>query len=164
MPQHPLVGALRVRAVQEISARRQPEAADRSSGQTVNATTTAQVPEPSDPYFARLVKLVAAEVLALYIALKAVAAGFPGVWAFICLLLVVLVRTLGTKQAGKPIQWIAVAVACVSFVLWVYATGGQFFEWKLPTTPEEAAKNAQGAVSAAIGVWTFVVPFFYKGE
>ena len=109
-------------------------------------------------------KLVPAEVLALYVALKVVAAGFPGIWALVCLLLVLLVRTIGTKQAGKPIQWIAVVVSSVSFILWVYATGGHFFTWKLPASPEDVAKNAQGAVSVAIGVWTFVVPYFYKGE
>jgi energy-coupling factor transporter transmembrane protein EcfT len=127
-------------------------------------TATAEAAEPSDPYLARLVKLVPAEVLALYVALKVVTDGFPGVWALICLLLVLLVRTVGTKQAGKPIQWIAVGVASLSFVLWVYATGGHLLAWELPTSPEKVAKTAQGAVSAAIAVWTFVVPYFYKGD
>ena len=165
MSQHPLIGALRVRAARETPT---PdlllEAADTRSNLVAPPPAPAVAAEPGDPYFSRLVKLVPAEVLTLYIAFKVVAAGFPGAWALTCLLLVLLVRTVGTKEAGKPIQWIAVVVACVSFVLWTYATGGHLPWLPLPTDPEKVAKAAQGAVSVAIGVWTFVVPYFYKGE
>lgn len=148
MARQPLIGSLRIRRASTLSV------SEQGQGGT----------PPSDPYFARLVKMVPAEVLAFYVAFKTVVAAFPGTWAFVCLLLVVLVRTLGTKESGKAIQWIAVVVASVSFVLWVYATGGHFFMWELPASPADVARNAQGIVSAAIGVWTFVVPYFYKGE
>jgi hypothetical protein len=110
-----------------------------------------------DPYLQRLVKLVPSEVLALYITFKEIATSWLGIWAAICLVLVVFVRTIGTHQAGKPIQIIAITVATVSFVLWVYATGGYFFELKLPA-------NIPGVISIAVGVWTFIVPYICKGD
>ncbi len=110
-----------------------------------------------DPYLSRLLKLVPAEVLALYLTFKEVAAGFLGVWATICLVLVVVVRTIGNRQAGKPIQIAAIIIATVSFVLWLYASGGYLLNVKLPV-------NSSGVVSVAIGVWTFLLPYLYKGD
>jgi hypothetical protein len=114
-------------------------------------------PQKQDQYFDRLLKLVPTEVLALYITFKEVATGWLGIWAAICLVLVVFVRTIGTSQAGKPVQVVAVVVATVSFILWVYATGGYILQFKLP-------ENMPGVISVAVGVWTFLVPYFYKGE
>lgn len=115
-------------------------------------------PKKGDQYFERLLKLVPAEVLALYVTFKEIAASWLGIWAAICLLIVVFVRTVGTAQAGKPIQVAAVIVAVVSFILWVYATGGYFLQFnKLP-------EDMPGIVSVAVGVWTFMVPYFYKGD
>jgi hypothetical protein len=69
MPQNPLIGALRIRSARVIRAK----SADAPQSQDADKTATTQTAEPSDPYFARLVKLVPAEVLALYVALKVVA-------------------------------------------------------------------------------------------
>jgi hypothetical protein len=51
----------------------------------------------------------------------------------------------------------AVLVSMVSFVLWVYATDGRFLSYELPASPP-------GLISVAIGVWTFLIPLFYKGD
>jgi hypothetical protein len=93
-------------------------------------------------------------VVALYLTFKEVASGWLPVWAWICLGLVVLFRAFGTHAAGRNVQWTAVFVASVSFALWIYATGGYLVRVTLPA----------GAISVAIGVWTFVVPMFYKGD
>lgn len=127
------------------------------------AAATAQAAaasEPTDPYFARLVKLVPSEVLALFVTFKQAATSFLGIWSFICLGLVIVVRTVGTKQAGKPIQWVAVVVSAISFALWVYATGGYFGLHP----PKDLPDTMKAAVSIAIGVWTFIVPYVYKGD
>jgi len=110
-----------------------------------------------DPYFARLVLLIPSEVIALYLTFKEVAASFLGIWAVICLLLVVFARSFATYKKGKSIQVGSVLIAVVSFVLWIYATGGYFFNWKL-------SAEYPGVISVAIGVWTFVIPYFYKGD
>jgi hypothetical protein len=114
-------------------------------------------PLPSDPYLARLVKLVPSEVVALYLTFKEVAATWLGIWGLICLLLVVLVRAVATRGKHQPIQHGAVMIACVSFVLWVYATGGTILQLQLPS-------NVPGLISVAVGVWTFLVPYIYKGD
>jgi hypothetical protein len=116
-----------------------------------------QPPNGGDEYLQRLVKLVPSEVLALYISFKEVASTWLGIWAAICLVLVLFVRTVGTRQAGKPIQAIAVVVAMISFILWVYATGGYLFNLPLPS-------KTPGIISVAVGVWTFLIPYLYKGD
>lgn len=123
----------------------------------INAVSGDLDNQQGDPYLSRLVKLVPAEVVALYLTFKEIASSWLGIWAMICLLLVVLVRTLGTRKTGNPIQILAVVIASISFVLWVYATDGYFLQIKLPP-------NVPGLVSVSIGVWTFVVPFLYKGD
>jgi hypothetical protein len=69
---------------------------------------------------------------------------------------VILVRTLGTRRDGQKIQWLVVLISSISFALWVYATGGNFLNIALPSTP--------GIISTAVGVWTFLIPYFYKGD
>ena len=122
-----------------------------------DAAAVASVPAQGDLYLSRLVKLVPSEVVALYLTFKETAATWLGVWATICLGLVVLTRTLGTHEAGKRVQVGAVLVSMVSFALWVYATDGYFLSVELPESPP-------GLISVAIGVWTFVVPLIYKGD
>ena len=113
-------------------------------------------PPPGDEYLQRLIKLVPSELLALYLTFKEIAATWLGIWATICLALVVFARAMGTRKPGKGPQWKAVAVASVSFVLWIYATDGNFLGLEPPPIP--------GLISVSVGVWTFIVPYFYKGD
>lgn len=110
-----------------------------------------------DDYLKRLVLLIPSEVIALYLTFKEVVSSWLGVWSFICLLLVLFVRTVGTWQEGRPVQWVAVLAASVSFILWIYATGGNLLGIAIPT-------EMPGVISVAVGVWTFLIPYFYKGD
>ena len=110
--------------------------------------------DSGNTYLARLVKLIPGEVIALYLTFKTQAAAFLGIWSVICLGLVVLVRIIATREPGKGPQYCAVGVAAGSFFLWVYAMGGYFFTLQLPAN----------GISIGIGVWTFLVPLFYKGD
>lgn len=123
---------------------------------TAVAADGSAAPPHGDEWLTRLVKLVPAEVISVYLAGIELAKTWPGIWTLVCLLLVILVRTVGTRQSNKPIQWIAVSVAAISFVIWVYATGGHLLSWTLP--PDS------GIASLAVLLWTFLVPFFYKGD
>ena len=140
----------------QLEAARQAEA---SEGVLPKSAVSAPLPAapPGDPYLTRLVKLIPSEVLALYLSFKEVAASWLGIWAMICLVLVFIVRTVGTRQAGKQVQWGAVVIALVSFILWIYATGGYFLQIHLPA-------SVPGIVSVAIGLWTFVLSYVYRGE
>jgi hypothetical protein len=126
-------------------------------GVTPSVAATVAAPPPQDPYFARLVKLVPSEVLAFYVAFKDAAAPWIGWWSLVCLVLVVFVRTIGTKQAGGKPQFASVIIAAISFVLWIYATGGHILSWILKD-------EAHAVVSIAIGLWTFLLPYLYKGD
>lgn len=109
---------------------------------------------PVDPWLARVVKLVPAEVVAVYLAGRPLAeARFAAVWPLVCLALVIVVRALGTSDRRGP-QWISVAVSAVSFVLWVSATGGRFPGLALPTD----------VAGLGVLVWTTLVPVLWKGD
>jgi|SRR5215831_11883959 len=109
---------------------------------------------PIDPWLTRLVKLVPAEIIAVYLAGRPLAEPrLAGTWPVVCLVLTIIVRAFGTSDHRGP-QWLSVAVSAVSFVLWVYATGGHFLS--LPVDPNLAA--------LAVLVWTTLAPVLWRGD
>jgi hypothetical protein len=106
-------------------------------------------------WMGRLITLVPSEVVAVYLAGRGYVATWLGVWGLVCFILVVAVRIWGTREPSKGPQWITVLVSAVSYVVWVYAIGGRILEFTLPDP---------GVASAAVLVWTVVVPIFYKGD
>lgn len=109
---------------------------------------------PEDPWLARLVKLVPAEIVAVYLAGRPLAQEhYAGGWPVACLALLVIVRAWGTSDRRGP-QWISVAVSAVSFVLWVYAMGGHFLTYNVDVN----------LASLAVLVWTTLVPVLWRGE
>lgn len=110
---------------------------------------------PDEHWMQRLTKLIPAEVLAVYLAGKAYAEHWLGIWSVICLCLVVVIRAWGTRDPKKPPQWIAVVVATLSFIVWVYAMGDHLLSLRL---------QDPGIASAAVLVWTVIVPILYKGD
>jgi hypothetical membrane protein len=122
-------------------------------------------PSPStgmQEYMERLVKLIPGEVVGLYLVGVGVIPlnanpRYYAYWAAICLLLVIVVRAYGTSDRvnNVPVEWITVFVSTVSFVLWLYTMQGPL------QTFGGFGEPFMG--SLAILVWTFVVPYFYKG-
>ncbi len=109
---------------------------------------------PLDPWLGRLVKLVPTEIVAVYLAGRPLAqARLAGEWPLVCLALLVVVRAWGTSDRRGP-QWLSVGIAAVSFVLWVYATGGRFLTWT-------ADVNLAGL---GVLVWTTLVPALWRGD
>jgi hypothetical protein len=111
-------------------------------------------------YLDRLMKMIPAEVISLYLIGK----GFipldqPIVltaWALVCVAGVLLIRAFGTAdpEANKSPDWVHVTISAVAFVIWVYTLGGPF----------EAAKLYEPYVgSLLVLAWTFFVPIIYKG-
>jgi hypothetical protein len=125
------------------------------------ATPAAAPPTQLQGYMDRLVKLIPAEVVGLYlVGVGIVPKGEKfalSVWAAICLVLVVVVRAYGTSDAAAklPPQWGAVFVSTISFLIWLYNMPGPFVAY-------EIAVPYIG--SLAVLLWTFVVPLFYKGS
>jgi hypothetical protein len=123
-------------------------------------TATATV-VPGDSYLTKLTKLFPAEVLAIYPAGAALltAARVPLQWFVAgCVIAIILVRGVATAPAQNPklIQWPAVVVAIISFLVWVLAIGG----WQLWFTKDVAQTKAIASAFALL--WTWVAPNFVK--
>ena len=117
-------------------------------------------------YANKLLRLIPAEVVALYQSAYAIIVEQTDWLAkvtlpllpIIGLVLVIFVRVWGTRSDdGKwgSVQWGAVFVAAISFVLWVISLGHPIV-WvpELPKWP--------GAV--LLMIWVFILPYFYKSE
>jgi hypothetical protein len=118
-------------------------------------------PTPIQSYMERLVKLIPAEVVGLYLVGQGIIPPTERVaivvWSIVCLGLVVLIRAKATGDRANNLspQWIAVVVSTISFVIWVYNMPGPFqaFQVAIPYVG-----------SLAVLVWTFIVPFLYQGS
>ena len=118
-------------------------------------------PTPIQSYMERLVKLIPAEVVGLYLVGQGIIPPADKVaivvWSIVCLGLVVLIRAKATGDRANALspQWGAVVVSTISFVIWVYNMPGPFqaFQVAIPYVG-----------SLAVLVWTFIVPFLYQGS
>lgn len=114
-------------------------------------------------YLDRLVKMIPAEVVTLYTA----GIGFIPhdqkwwliVWTLFCLLMVIVVRTYGTRDPNAPdgpqsVQVGVVIASTIAFVIWAYTLGGPFVAlgWHVPWIG-----------SLAVLAYTFILPYFYLG-
>jgi hypothetical protein len=110
-------------------------------------------------YLERLLKLIPAEVVALYL----VGSGFVPLdergaalgWTVFCFAGVIAVRAYGTADPPRRPQWGAVVIAALSFLVWVYSLGG---------TAARAAGYVPWLGSLLVLAWTFVVPLIYRGD
>ena len=137
----------------------------------INAQATGPDAAFSD-YMDRLIRLVPAEILGLYLTIRGIwipdddptkpsdifKHGFLKWWPLSCLFLLLISRSWGTRAANgswQTIQFIPVAIAAVSFCVWVYAIGDPvLFGWRLD--PKAAATS--------VVIWVFLVPIIYKGS
>jgi hypothetical protein len=125
--------------------------------------------QPTDAlqeYLARVIRLIPAEVVALYQAIRgiveAVAPNDPTAKAtlpwlpVIGLVIVVFVRSWGTRTADgdwSTVQWGAVLIAAVSFLVWVVSLGH-------PIVVDTPIRPWIGSV--VLILWAFFSPYFYK--
>ena len=128
------------------------------------AKAAAAAPDLSQ-YWDRLKNLIPTEVSAIYVAGLGVIPEKEtigiGAWALACLAFVIVFIARQTQtvegDATKtyPTDWIHVAISAVSFVIWVYVLGGIF-----------AALGLQIAWLGTLLMlgWTFLVPYFYRGN
>ena len=111
-------------------------------------------------YLSRLMKLIPAEVVGLYLGGSGVIPedqpGFLIGWSLFCLFCVFLVRRYGSSKSGwKKPQWKVVWISMISFLIWLYSLGDVF--------------RVLGIYIPFLGTllilaWTFLVPYFYRGE
>jgi|SRR5579859_1036976 len=121
-----------------------------------------------DGWATRLAKLVPAEALGLYGAATSVipvaTAAFPAasrtialyILAAVCLLFSAAIRWNATFANGRP-QYPAMAIAVISFVIWLAALGP-------PNSPLELPVGYRFVAPLCAIVWASVVSYFYKGD
>lgn len=111
-------------------------------------------------YLERLVKLIPAEVISLYLIGKGVIPTEEKtgiiVWAIICTIGVLVSRIYGTQSdEDNSIQWGTVVITTVSFLIWLYVIGDTFATFGI---------YVPWIGTLMMAAWTFFVPYFYKGE
>ncbi len=124
------------------------------------AATAAAGTESFNAYLERLLKMIPAEVISLYL----VGSGLiPAdqriallVWSVLCLAGLLVIRAYGTadRLRNLPTDWVHVAISALAFVIWVYSLGGPF---------EAFGLYIPYVGSLLVLAWTFFVPLFYKG-
>jgi hypothetical protein len=135
------------------------------------ATIAAQGGTPGSAlqqYVDRLVRLIPAEVIAVYQAIRGIVApiakddlaakDFLPWLPVIGLGLVLFVRIWGTRAPSgdfSTVQWKAVGIAAVSFIVWVISLGH-------PIIAQTAIATWIGSV--ALILWVFIVPYLYDGS
>jgi hypothetical protein len=111
-------------------------------------------------YLERLMKMIPAEVVGLYL----IGSGLIPegqrvgllVWSIVCLIAVVVVRALGTAdpERNQTPQWSAVFISSGAFVIWLYSLGGPF---------EPFGLYVPYIGSLLVLAFTFFAPLVYKG-
>jgi len=113
-----------------------------------------------DDYLEKLVKMIPAEVVGLYLVgsgiIPAVERLWLLVWTAFCFIAVFVIRARTTSDPSnqKGAQWGAVLVSAVAFVIWVYSMGGPFKEYM-------GARYHAFLGSLLVLAWTFAVPLIY---
>src|SRR5262245_58574650 len=127
----------------------------------------ARIPAPTGPevvkaYFERLVKMIPAEVVGLYLfgfgLIPVDQVGWKSAWTVFCLVATIFARAALTsdKKAQVPPQWKAVIASVGAFIVWAYSMAAE---------PFFALNLYKGfAASLFVVAWTFIVPLFYKGD
>ena len=112
-------------------------------------------------YLEKLMKMIPAEMIALYLVGSGLIPAetdpvFLVIWSAVCLVGVVVLRALGTRDSAKgghP-QWSVVLVSSMAFAIWVYTLGGPFALYGL---------HIPFIGSLVVLAWTFFVPIVLRG-
>lgn len=133
-------------------------------GMAADPTVPAPAPTASvDDYVQKVIKLIPSEMVGAYLVGATMAPTVVGEqwWAAVCLVAVIVLRVYLTRRGpdastpGRNVQWDSVAVAAVSFVIWVHAMGDH-----LPGLGWVPAHVA----SQALILWSIFAPIIVKGD
>ncbi len=132
---------------------------DKMGAQTVS---TAGPDASFRSYLDRLLKMIPAEVVSLYLVGVGVIpegnAVYLTVWTIICLIGLFAIRIYGTADPVEnlPPDWTHIIISAIAFLIWVYSLGNLS-----PFTAWGIGDPIIG--SLLVLAWTFFVPMFYKG-
>jgi hypothetical protein len=129
--------------------------------QIVKASAASQPGDAAKEYLGKLLRMVPGEAQSLFVLGQNVIkkenhSELLG-WAGFCLIVVIVVRIMGTRDPteGKTTDWLHVVFSSMAFLLWLYSLGVFF------STFSQAHAEVSILLTAA---FTFLVPYFYKGK
>lgn len=116
-----------------------------------------------DSYLSKLVKLIPAEVMALYTSGLAQIPALlppnqmlvPALWLVVCFIIVIVVRILATKNPNTSPDWKIVTLSAIAFLIWSYSGGGPWETYGL---------YLPYLGSLAVMFWTFFAPYIYQEQ
>jgi hypothetical protein len=116
-----------------------------------------------DPYKERLLKLIPAETVAVYVSLQGVllsALAAPekaarlDAWLWTIFVSVLVLNALYLRNIQKVVDWKQHAIVATAFVVWAFTLGGPF---------QRLSFYEPFMGSVALLLFTFAVPIFYRG-
>ncbi len=145
--------------------------------QEMSETTSAEKTDDQPPNYAeKLVKLIPAEVVALYLAGQStISTAFEadvqsstfftepwawGLWTLLCLVGLIFLRAHLTQGEGVGPEKPAIVISAVAFLLWVYAFGDVFQQ------EEIWGRNIHNSLLASLLLiaGNFFAPFLYNPD
>ncbi|KQR66970.1 hypothetical protein [Pedobacter sp. Leaf176] len=114
-----------------------------------------------DPYMAKLVKLVPAEIISIYLAVFTVLKGLNGnpegnnTLQWIVFVLMLIITPFYLRKVAKIESWRQISVSTFSFIFWVFSMGGPL-EGQLIL-----GYTAQTLGAVFLPIYTLVAPWIY---
>lgn len=125
----------------------------------------APAPKGGDINLANIVKLIPAEIVAIYMAARGVVPDtthvlglpWPMFLVLVCLVVCVLVRYLATRSAPGGVNWWLVGVSAVAFFLWAHAL--------YPQRPGPVIADFYGSIAGTLAaLFGIIAPKFVPAQ
>ena len=125
--------------------------------------TTAATPS-QEPYEQKLLKLIPAETVAVYLSLQGVLVSSMGApaqagqlnsWLWIIFVSMLVLNAVYLRRVQKVTDYMQHAILAAAFLVWVFAMGGPF---------RSLSFYEPFMGSLALTLFTFVAPLVYRGQ
>jgi hypothetical protein len=118
-----------------------------------------QTPAPTtpDPYKDRLLKLIPAEVVAVYLGVFQIMTNQKSEqWMYLLVFFLLLVGNIFYKMKAGVHDWVQLLIASIAYFLWVCSLGGPVPNWYI------GSQSAQSISAIFVPIFTFFVPLIYS--
>jgi hypothetical protein len=129
---------------------------------TISVSDPGQFTPKEDPYFSRIIKLIPADIISVYLAVFNLIKNdtqnpdHNNLFQLIIFGIFLLITPFYLKKAAKIIPTKQIVYCVIAFILWVLSLGGPVVGLKL------AGYSTQFLGSVFLPVYTLLVPFIYN--
>ena len=114
-------------------------------------------PSTPDPYKDRLLKLIPAEVVAVYLGVFQIMANQKcAQWVYLTVFFLLLVGNILYKMKAGVHDWVQLLIASIAYFLWVCSLGGPIPDWSI------GSQSAQSISAIFVPIFTFFIPLIYS--